>query len=117
MDASEITFFLPSYEGDTDAMSTWSHTCSKILEHNFELSIARNLPVGLHFTPGTQILFRPDVLCDMPSHPVGHVFQTLQWNSLGRASFEVHESQRDLRLGKLVFQMLLCGECYENVYT
>jgi len=53
----------------------------------------------------------------MPSHPVGHVFLTLQWNSLGRASFEVHESQRDLRLGKLVFQMLLCGECYENVYT
>ena len=34
-----------------------------------------------------------------------------------RESFEVHESQRDVRLGKLVFQMLLCGECYENVYT
>ena len=36
----------------------------------------------------------------MPSHPVGHVFLTLQWNSLGRASFEVHESQRDVRLGE-----------------
>ena len=69
------------------------------------------------YSPGTRILFRPDVLCAMPSHPVGHVFLTLQWNSLGRASFQVHESQRDLRLGKLVFQMLLCGECYENVYT
>ena len=35
-----------------------------------------------------------------------------------RESFvRVHESQRDLRLGKLVFQILLCGECYENVYT
>jgi hypothetical protein len=35
---------------------------------------------------------------------------------LKRASFEVYESQRDVRLGKLVFKMLLCGECYENVY-
>ncbi|XP_023712880.2 uncharacterized protein LOC111867343 [Cryptotermes secundus] len=40
----------------------------------FALSIARNLPVGLQFTPGTRILFRPDVLCAMTSHPVGHVF-------------------------------------------
>jgi len=55
--------------------------------------------------------------CSVRHAKVGHVFLTLQWNSLGRASFEVHESQRDLRLGKLVFQMLLCGECYENVYT
>ena len=30
----------------------------------------------------------------MPSHPVGHVFLTLQWNSLGRASFEGHEGRR-----------------------
>jgi hypothetical protein len=63
------------------------------------------------------ILLRPDVLCTMPSHPVAHVFLTLQWNSLGRVSFEVHESQLDVRIGKLVFQMLLRGECYENGYT
>jgi hypothetical protein len=72
------------------------------------------------------MLFRLDVLCVMPSHPVAHVFLTLQWNSLGRASFEAHESQRDVRLGKpytkyysgkLVHQILLSGECYENVYT
>jgi hypothetical protein len=57
---------------------------------------------GLQFTHGTRILFRPDVLCTMPSHPVTHVFLTLEWNSLGRASFQVHESQRNVRLGKLV---------------
>jgi hypothetical protein len=45
------------------------------------------------------------------------MFLMLQWKSLGRASFEVHESQRDVRLGKLVFQMLLCGEYYETVYN
>jgi hypothetical protein len=36
---------------------------------------------------------------------------------LRRALFEVHESQCDMRLGKLVFQMLPCDECYENIYT
>ena len=76
---------------------------------NIAISIARNLSVGPQFTPGTRILFRPDFLWAMLSHPVGHVFLALQWNSLCRASFEVHESQRDLRLGKLVFQILLCG--------
>jgi hypothetical protein len=84
---------------------------------NFAPSITRNLLVGLRFTRGTRILLRPDALCAIPSHPVGHVFRTLQWNCLGRASFEVHESQRDVRPGKLVFQMLVCGECYEDVYT
>jgi hypothetical protein len=44
------------------------------------------------------------------------VFLTLQWNSLRTDSFEFHESQRDLRLEKLVFHMLLCGHCCENVY-
>jgi hypothetical protein len=37
----------------------------------------------------------------MPSHPVGHVFLTLEWNGLGGASFEVHESQRVVRLRKI----------------
>jgi hypothetical protein len=37
------------------------------------------------------------------------MFLTLQWNSLGRASFEVHESQHNVHLRKLVFKMLLCG--------
>jgi hypothetical protein len=81
------------------------------LKGNVALSIRRNLPVRLQFTHGTLILLRMDVLRVMPSHPVIQVFLKLQWNSLGRAPFKVHESQRDLRLGKLVFQMLLSGEC------
>jgi hypothetical protein len=42
---------------------------------NFALSSARNLPAGLQFTRGTRILMRPDILFDMPSHPVAHVFR------------------------------------------
>jgi hypothetical protein len=63
-------------------------------KENFALSIVMNLPIGLQFTRGTRILLRPDVLCAMPSHPVAHVFLTLQWNSLdeddqeGRIHFE-----------------------------
>jgi hypothetical protein len=53
----------------------------------------------------------------MTSHPVAYEFLTLQLNSLQRASIEDRVSQRDMHLGKLVFQMLLYGECYENVYT
>jgi hypothetical protein len=30
------------------------------------------------------------------------LFLTLQWNSLGRTSFDVHASQRDVRLRKIV---------------
>jgi hypothetical protein len=88
------------------------------------ISIARKLPVGLQFTRDTRILLRSDVLCAKPSHPVTHVFLALQFNNLGRswweclcmllaslafiililvrATFDVHERQRDLRLGKLV---------------
>jgi hypothetical protein len=84
---------------------------------NLVVSIARSFPVGLQFTRCTRILLRPDVLWAIPSHPVARMFLMLQWNSFGRASFEVHESQRDVRLGKLVFPMLLCGEYYENVCT
>jgi hypothetical protein len=36
----------------------------------------------------------------MPSHLVAHVFLTLQWKSLGRASLEVYESQYDVSLGE-----------------
>jgi hypothetical protein len=86
-------------------------------EGSFALSNARNLPVGLQFIRGTRILLRLDVLCSMPSHPAVHVFLTLEWNSLGRASFEVHDSQRDVRLGKLIFQAYRRGQCYENFYT
>jgi hypothetical protein len=75
------------------------------LLHKFKGSFARNLPVGLQFTRGTRILLRPDVLCAMTSHPVVHVILTLPWNRLGIASFEVHKSQRDVRLGKVVFHM------------
>jgi hypothetical protein len=85
------------------------------LKGNFALSIARNLPVRLQFTRDTRILLKPDVLCAMPSHPVVHVFLTLQWNSLRKASLGVHESQQDVGLGELVFQTLQCGECYKNV--
>jgi formylmethanofuran dehydrogenase subunit E len=53
----------------------------------------------------------------MPSDPVTHVFLTLQWNSLRKDLFEVNESQRDVLLWKLIFQMLLCDECNENIYT
>jgi hypothetical protein len=31
---------------------------------------------------------------------------TLQWNSIRTAPFEVHESQSDVRIGKLVLQIL-----------
>jgi hypothetical protein len=87
-------------------------------KQNVGLSIAWNLPVGLQFTRCTRILLRPDVLWGMPNHPIAHVFLTLQWNCcLGRASFEVREGQRDVRLGKQVFQILQSRECYENVYT
>jgi hypothetical protein len=64
--------------------------------------IARNLPVGLQFTRDTRILLRTNVLYVMPSHPVAHMPLTLRWNSLGTASFKVHESQRNVRLGKLL---------------
>jgi hypothetical protein len=81
------------------------------IKGNFALSIARNLPVGLQITRGTRILLRPDILCAMLSHPVSHVFLTLKLNSLRRASFEVHESHY-----KLIFQMLLCGECCKALF-
>jgi hypothetical protein len=87
------------------------------VQGNYALNMARNLPVGLQFTCGTRILSRPDVLRGMPTYLVTHVFLTLQWKSLGTALLEVHESQRDVHLRKLIFQMLLCGECYETVYT
>jgi hypothetical protein len=77
-------------------------------------NIARNLPVNLRFTRGTRILLRPDVLCAMPSHSVAHVFLTLQCNDVGRASFEVHESQRDLRFGKL---LLTLNHDYSRQYS
>jgi hypothetical protein len=61
-------------------------------------SISRDLPVGLQFTRVTRILLRPNVLCAMQSHPVCPC-----------VSFEVHERQRYMCLGKLVSQKLLCG--------
>jgi hypothetical protein len=66
------------------------------------LSTARDLPVGHQSIRGIRISLRPDVLCAMTSHPVVHMLLTLQWNSLGRALLKVHESQRDVRLGKLI---------------
>jgi hypothetical protein len=87
-------------------------------KRNVALSMARNHPVGLQLTHDTRILLRLDALYAIPSYPISHVFLTLQWNSrLERASLQVHESQRDVRLGKLVFQMLHSRECYENVCT
>jgi hypothetical protein len=77
---------------------------------NFALNIARNLPVGLQFTHGTRILLRPDVLFSMPSHPVAHVFVTLQCNSLEGASFELEESQHDVRLEKPVVQITITNQ-------
>jgi hypothetical protein len=66
------------------------------VQGNFSaLSTARNLQVGPQFTCSKSILLKPDVLCAMPTH-------MLQWNGLERASFEVHERQRDVRLKKLV---------------
>jgi hypothetical protein len=47
--------------------------------------------------------------------PVAQVFLDATVEHLRESFIEVYESQRDVRLRKLVFRMLLCGECYENV--
>jgi hypothetical protein len=92
----------------------------RILLHKFKgsfaLSTAKNLAVCLQFTRGTRILLRPIALCAMPSYPVAHVFLTLQWGSLGRASFEVHESQCDMRLGNW-YSKCYCGTSVTETST
>jgi hypothetical protein len=76
--------------------------CNRMLKYNIFSSVAL-LRGSLRYWVRNIIEFWWDrMFCAPCRHPVAHVFLTLQWNSLRRASFEFHEGQRDVRLGKPV---------------
>jgi hypothetical protein len=88
------------------------------VQRKFRTQYLKEPPSRPTITRGTRILLRPDILCVMPCHPLALVFLTLKWNSTGRALFKAHESQRNMHLGKLVFQMSLCGErCEKGLHS
>jgi hypothetical protein len=90
-----------------------------LVQRKFRTQYRKEHPGGLQFTRGTRILLSPNVLCAMPSHPVSHVFLTLQWDSLLKESFvrSPRKSPRRASRETGIRNVILCGECYENVYT